>query len=131
MQHQHAAHGLRASLAEADVVLAAAALVGVAFEPKLRVRVLREELAVRLQQRVELGQDVGRVVIEVDDELLHQRASLTLRFERRYRDAAAVVLALVVEAPSSTAPFALASSGNVFDTIARRDAERGRCQQNQ
>ena len=49
LQHQHAAHRLRAALAEADVVLAAAALVGVAFEPKLRVRVLREVLAVRLR----------------------------------------------------------------------------------
>src|SRR5512134_160629 len=78
LQHQHTAHGLRAALAETDVVLAAAALVGMPFEPKLHVRVLRELLAVSLKLRVELGQDVGRVVVEVHDELTKQTQSLGL-----------------------------------------------------
>src|SRR6187549_647371 len=83
LQLQHAAHCLRATLAEADVVLAAAALVGMAFEPDLHVRVRSEVAAVGLQHGIELGLDVGLVVVEVNYEFAQTTPSL--RVERRLR----------------------------------------------
>src|SRR3954464_8817979 len=49
-QDQRALHRVGATLAEAEVVLAAAALVGVALEQHLRARVLAQVLGVRLDQ---------------------------------------------------------------------------------
>src|SRR5690606_19097206 len=88
LQRERPADGLRSPLAEADIVFAAAALVGVSLEPHGRVRILREIAAVSGQHRVELRLDLGLIVLEVDDEAVEQR--LLLRVERRDPDAGTV-----------------------------------------
>src|SRR4051812_217948 len=65
-EHQHLLHGVGASLAEADVVLAAAALIAVALDQHLGGRVVAQELGMRLDQRLELVLDVELVEVEVD-----------------------------------------------------------------
>src|SRR5204862_287575 len=55
-----------AALPETEVVLAAAALVGVALDQHLRARVFAQVLRMRLDQRAELVLDVELVEVEVD-----------------------------------------------------------------
>src|SRR5690606_15356818 len=69
-----ATNRLRSTLPEADIVLPRAALVGVALEPHLCIRVRREITGVRGEDIVVLGRDIAAVVLEVDDELVEQVA---------------------------------------------------------
>src|SRR4029453_14808843 len=64
---------VRAALAEREVVLLAAALVGVTFErDRLPLRVAADRLAVGLQRGARVAADLGAVVVEVDRaELAH------------------------------------------------------------
>src|SRR5205814_4235579 len=65
-QRQHLLYAVGAALAEADVVFAAAALVGVALDQHFGARVVAQELVMRFDQRLVLGLDVGLVEVEVD-----------------------------------------------------------------
>src|SRR5579859_4559051 len=67
LQHQGAAHGLRAALTQADVVFARAALVGVALELQLGAGMSDEELRIRRHGRGKFGPDIGLVEVEVND----------------------------------------------------------------
>ncbi len=79
---QRAAHGLGALLAERQVVLAAAALVGVALHDDLARTVRREEARVRLDRAAVLVLDHEAVEVEVDA-ALGQRAGRIV--QRRVR----------------------------------------------
>jgi hypothetical protein len=64
-QQQHALHALGAALAERDVVLAAAALVGVALDQHLQLGVPTQVRGMRLDQGLELVPDVVAVEVVV------------------------------------------------------------------
>src|SRR5690606_4593641 len=72
LQHQHPAHRLRTPLAEADIVLPRAALVGVTLEAHLDVRIRRKVLTVRGEHLVVLRRHVAAIEIEIDDPLLQE-----------------------------------------------------------
>src|SRR5262249_32017998 len=63
LEHQRTAHGLRAALTEADVVLARTALVRVSFEANLASPVPGEVLGVRRDDRQVLLLDLRLVVV--------------------------------------------------------------------
>src|SRR6185295_11553624 len=83
-QDQHFLHAVGAALAEADVVLAAAALVGVALDHHARARVLAQVLGVRLDQAAVLVLHVELVQV-VEDRALRQRAVRVLERGERAR----------------------------------------------
>src|SRR6185312_6910295 len=69
LQQQRATHGLRAPLAETDVVLARAALVRVPFEAHLRARRRSEMLRVRRDDIGALAPNLAAIEVEVDGAL--------------------------------------------------------------
>src|SRR5690606_11894191 len=78
-QGERAAHGLGALLAQRQVVLAAAALVGVAFDGDLARRVGLQEAGMAVDHRLELGLDGVAVEVEIDDPCHPDRALARLR----------------------------------------------------
>src|SRR5690606_32009499 len=64
-----ALHGIATTLAEAEVVLTGAALVGMAFEGHAGVRELTQVFGMAGNLRAEFRLDLGTVEIEVDDAL--------------------------------------------------------------
>src|SRR5437868_6130072 len=72
LQQHCAAHRLRASLAQADVVFTRAALVRVSLEPNASVRVAGEVLRMRGHDVSALAFDLAAVEIEVHDALCKQ-----------------------------------------------------------
>src|SRR5262249_44761409 len=65
-QLHHALHAVGTALAEADVVLAAAALVGVALDQHLGARVVTQVFGVRFEHRPEFLFHLELVEIEID-----------------------------------------------------------------
>src|ERR1700677_4641806 len=90
LQQQRPAHRLRAPFAEADVVLARAALVGIALEFQLGVLMRHQISGIRRDDARKLRPDVGLVEIEIDDPALGGavRSSGALRTTHRVRIAA-------------------------------------------
>jgi hypothetical protein len=89
-QEEHLLQRLGALLAEGQVVFAAAALVGVALDEHLHLRVGDEEPGMRLDQRLEFVLDDVAVVVEEDaalgqHALLHRRQGRAHRIARRHR----------------------------------------------
>jgi hypothetical protein len=79
LQHQRAPHRLRAPLAEADVVFARAALVGVALELELDVARMRWSDCAHCAVTIgKLGLDVGFVEVEVNDRRAEPPAGIAL-----------------------------------------------------
>jgi hypothetical protein len=66
-QRQRAHHRLGALLAQRQVVFAAAALVGVAFDDHAALRIARQRAGVALDHRLELVLDDEAVEVEIDD----------------------------------------------------------------
>src|SRR5262245_16433921 len=66
LQQQRATHGLRAALAEADVVLTRTALVRVPFETHLRARRRSQMLGVSRDDIGALAPDLAAVEVEVN-----------------------------------------------------------------
>src|SRR4029079_15711517 len=64
---ERARHGVAATLAEAEVVLARAALVGVALQRDARARELAQVRGMAADRSLELRLDVGLIEVEVDD----------------------------------------------------------------
>ncbi|HSS01221.1 MAG TPA: polyprenyl synthetase family protein [Kofleriaceae bacterium] len=79
LQHQRPTHGLRAAFTETDVVLARAALVGVAFETDLLRRGAGEVARMRGDHGLRIGTDLRAVEIEIHDALREQLARRALR----------------------------------------------------
>src|SRR5690606_6297896 len=70
LEQQGLAHRLGTLLAQADVVLTAAPLVGVAFQADAGARIAGEVAAVGRHHRVVVGLHVEAVVVEVDHPVL-------------------------------------------------------------
>src|SRR6185436_2374408 len=80
---EHLLQAVGAALAEADVVLAASALVGIALDQHLRARVLAQELGVRLDKRPVFLLDIDAVEIEIHRALRENVVRILERGERR------------------------------------------------
>src|SRR2546423_9411656 len=82
-EREHLLHAVGAPLAQADVVLAAAALVGIALDEHLRRGVLAQKLRVRLDDLAVLVLDVVLVVLEIDRAPREDVVRVLERGERR------------------------------------------------
>src|ERR1700689_807966 len=74
LQRQRPTHRLRASLAEANVVFARAALIGIALQPHPDGRVCGQVARVSGDQAVLIGLDLAAVEVEINRPILQLRA---------------------------------------------------------